>query len=387
MGFLNLKREKPSRFQHAGKCFRRVEPKNQPIEKEHHLTQNLHFFGASSRFPVSITKQFPPCEQVPLVVRRQQMPVSLCGSVTTCCLLHSVRITPPQPQKPGSYTGFAEMANTQKKNPPFSVGRFPSSIIVYVPSSNGRKCKLPCDFGMGWWKPVKTTPKPPAILVGFWAGFPRVRYIHISVSSDSYQTKGRFSSPTLNQPTNQLFFYMFWLKKKKHVKSCKIIEQCILQDLLPNPQFHPIQHDSTTYFSNAAQKSKSIQNFNCSIKKQLNRDANHLGINFNRVFHYKPSILGYPYFRKPPFQFPMILCQRQISPRCRQDRQADYGSPNGFFQDVGKAVRSSSYLLRFTLQGINISHLGKRKIIFKMPFWGDMLVPWRVIEPTTKHFN
>ena len=31
-----------------------------------------------------------------------------------------------------------------------------------------------------------------------------------------------------------------------------------------------------------------------------------------------------------------------------------------------------------TLQIINISHLGKRKIIFKMPFWGDMLVPWRV---------
>ena len=28
-----------------------------------------------------------------------------------------------------------------------------------------------------------------------------------------------------------------------------------------------------------------------------------------------------------------------------------------------------------TLQGINISHLGKRKI---MPFLGDMLVPWRV---------
>ena len=31
-----------------------------------------------------------------------------------------------------------------------------------------------------------------------------------------------------------------------------------------------------------------------------------------------------------------------------------------------------------TLQGINTSHLGKRKIIFKMPFWGVMLVPWRV---------
>ena len=32
----------------------------------------------------------------------------------------------------------------------------------------------------------------------------------------------------------------------------------------------------------------------------------------------------------------------------------------------------------FILQGINISHLGKRKIIFKMPFLGDMLIPWRV---------
>jgi len=33
---------------------------------------------------------------------------------------------------------------------------------------------------------------------------------------------------------------------------------------------------------------------------------------------------------------------------------------------------------KFTLQGINISHLGKRKIIFKMPFLEDMLVSWRV---------
>ena len=32
----------------------------------------------------------------------------------------------------------------------------------------------------------------------------------------------------------------------------------------------------------------------------------------------------------------------------------------------------------FTLQGINISHLGKRKLIFKSEFWWDMLVPKRV---------
>ena len=38
----------------------------------------------------------------------------------------------------------------------------------------------------------------------------------------------------------------------------------------------------------------------------------------------------------------------------------------------------------YTLQGINISHLGKRKIIFKMPFLGDMLIPWRVFRITRK---
>jgi len=38
-----------------------------------------------------------------------------------------------------------------------------------------------------------------------------------------------------------------------------------------------------------------------------------------------------------------------------------------------------NWLFTVTLQGINISHLGKRKIIFKMPFLGDMLVAWRVL--------
>ena len=39
-----------------------------------------------------------------------------------------------------------------------------------------------------------------------------------------------------------------------------------------------------------------------------------------------------------------------------------------------------------TLQGINISHLGKRKITFKMPFLGDMLVPWRVSHSLPAHW-
>jgi len=38
----------------------------------------------------------------------------------------------------------------------------------------------------------------------------------------------------------------------------------------------------------------------------------------------------------------------------------------------------------YTLQGTNISLLGKRKIIFKIPFLGDMLVPWRVDIHTLK---
>ena len=46
---------------------------------------------------------------------------------------------------------------------------------------------------------------------------------------------------------------------------------------------------------------------------------------------------------------------------------------------TSKWLGSTSHLFgKGTLQGINISHLGKRKIIFKMPFLGDMLVPWRV---------
>ena len=42
-------------------------------------------------------------------------------------------------------------------------------------------------------------------------------------------------------------------------------------------------------------------------------------------------------------------------------------------------VKQTRLFQTYTLQEINMSHLGKRKIIFKMPFLGDMLVPWRVV--------
>jgi len=62
----------------------------------------------------------------------------------------------------------------------------------------------------------------------------------------------------------------------------KIIKRCILQDLLPNPEFHPIQYDSTTYFSNAAQKSRSIQKMSTAALKKTTQQG------------------------REPFQFPMI---------------------------------------------------------------------------------
>jgi len=49
-----------------------------------------------------------------------------------------------------------------------------------------------------------------------------------------------------------------------------------------------------------------------------------------------------------------------------------------FVMDLRMAIKAIPPVVQTTLQGINISHLGKRKIIFKMPFLGDMLVPWSV---------
>ena len=61
--------------------------------------------------------------------------------------------------------------------------------------------------------------------------------------------------------------------------------------------------------------------------------------------------------------------------QCRYDRYYDPQRPGvvscRFCVFVGTGI--------ITLQGTNISHLGKRKIIFKMPFLGGyVIVPWRV---------
>ena len=58
---------------------------------------------------------------------------------------------------------------------------------------------------------------------------------------------------------------------------------------------------------------------------------------------------------------------------------------------IDRKVRKVSWISRnldsTTLQGINMSHLEKRKIIFKMDFSGDMLVPRRVVHLTVNCTN
>ena len=69
----------------------------------------------------------------------------------------------------------------------------------------------------------------------------------------------------------------------------------------------------------------------------------------------KPTILGNP--------------QKEISQETKNKK------PPSKSQQSSKISCTN---IGLTLQGINISQLGKRKIIVKMPFLGDMLVPWRV---------
>ena len=54
------------------------------------------------------------------------------------------------------------------------------------------------------------------------------------------------------------------------------------------------------------------------------------------------------------------------------------GKPYFLMDDLVVSLFLETPIL-ITLQEINISHLGKRKIIFKMDFSGDMLVPRKVL--------
>ena len=61
----------------------------------------------------------------------------------------------------------------------------------------------------------------------------------------------------------------------------------------------------------------------------------------------------------------------------------------GFSLETGAYKIQSEYfhVMMGTLQGTNIYHLGKRKIIFKMQFFGDMLVPRMVVLTCVEVLN
>ena len=112
-----------------------------------------------------------------------------------------------------------------------------------------------------------------------------------------------------------------------------------------------------------------------------------------------PSILPSVFFHQvwyPPqkwipfFEDPYALDQKRHTPKRSEHNfraswgllpNSHWGRPRGVFRQIlGDGCRwwRGKVSSKYTLQGINISHLGKRKIIFKMPFLGDMLVPGRV---------
>ena len=67
-----------------------------------------------------------------------------------------------------------------------------------------------------------------------------------------------------------------------------------------------------------------------------------------------------------------------LQPRGFQRSEPDFHLQDRKTHSVMSPTHNPFQQISSTLQGINISHLGKRKIIFKMSFLGDMLVPWRV---------
>ena len=150
---------------------------------------------------------------------------------------------------------------------------------------------------------------------------------------------------------------------------------------------------------------------------------------FNRIFHYKPSILGYHYFWKHPYIVPyknptwseelpnwlknvakdscpengtplspdnlkvdfqktyyksimigfdlLILCRvRKIKQTSEEKQKMMYTSKNA------EEAKSIQIFFNVTLLGTNISPKnGILKMIFLFPRW-DMLIPWRVFPQT-----
>ena len=81
-------------------------------------------------------------------------------------------------------------------------------------------------------------------------------------------------------------------------------------------------------------------------------------IHFNRVFHYKPSILGYPYVWKHPFTFRhLVPCTPTTQPRTYRDTFTCPAGRGCKLEGIHLLTRRiQPTYIESTLQGTNISH-------------------------------
>ena len=143
------------------------------------------------------------------------------------------------------------------------------------------------------------------------------------------------------------------------------------QNLLMNKS----SHERTTCHGKILQTVGVIQFIVYQMRRINNTDDNHNNYrNTNNSVYY------------------INRCSRTISIRKKKMKAKETINRENSIADNAGNIRCKlltpwrEFLLVFfpykynTLQGINISHLGKRKIIFKMLFLGDMLVSWRVYQ-------
>ena len=119
-----------------------------------------------------------------------------------------------------------------------------------------------------------------------------------------------------------------------------------------------------------------------------NQSSQHIPTHYS-IYHllHKATMLHYPPGPRstvgPLTSSTLCPKRRQISTERRSNalrRVTDTGRPGHLVTCCASrtAKKIQRHVVESTLQGINISHLGKRKIIFKSALVGDMLVPWRV---------
>ena len=117
-----------------------------------------------------------------------------------------------------------------------------------------------------------------------------------------------------------------------------------------------------------------------------------MGVSENRGTPKSSILIGFSIIKKTLFWGTTIFANSHMvgmrnfghqdagsSPPLDYGDEAQESQPKHLSLPNGRWGSIPNDIYKDALQGTNTSHLGKRKIIFKMPFWGDMLVPRRVM--------